>query len=97
MADAVQINVFPKQGNWFRYTLAQLGFWVPLVGAVAIAETYLGGSWVVNTLALIAGIVWFFSIIGIAGGKYVKLSRGEVIEWVGDGAPADVKAWKDAN
>lgn len=96
MADAVQINVFPKQGNWVRYMLAQFGFWVPLVAAVAVTEIYLGGSWVVNTLALLAGFMWFFSVLAISSGKYAKLSRAEVIQWVGDGAPADVKAWKES-
>lgn len=95
MADAVQINVFPKQGNWVRYTLAQLGFWVPLVASVALTETYLGGSWVVNTLALLAGFLWFFTMLAVSSGKYAKLSRAEVIKWVGDGAPADVKSWKE--
>lgn len=95
MADAVQINVFPRQGSWVRYTLAQLGFWLPIASTVWFTETVLSGSWVANTLALFAGVVYFLAHVSMSTGEYAKLSREEVIKWVGDGAPADVKSWKE--
>ena len=89
MADALQVHVYPKASNPIWSALVHLSFWTPLVAAVLLTD-----HWVINTLALIVGPFWFYVTLTMFSGKYVGLSKAQAIKWVGDGAPSDVKTWK---
>lgn len=96
MANALQVHVYPKKTSMVRTALAHVIYWTPLVAVISFSEIYLGGSWVINVLVLLVAALWFIAAMSITTGKYVGLSKDQAIRWVGDGAPDDVKAWKDA-
>lgn len=96
MAKATSIYITPNHVSFMDKWGYAFIFWPIMVISVSICEIYLGGSWVVNLVILFFVVSAFATYASRVTGISVRLTRGEVVKWVGDGAPSDVKAWKDS-
>lgn len=69
--------------------------WIPLVSIVTLSELWLGGSWVIDFVALwimfLAIFLWTRFILGYE----IHLTKEETRLWVLDGMPDNVKEWKN--
>lgn len=68
--------------------------WVPLVSIVTLSELWLGGSWVINLVALWIMFLFTFLWTRFLMGYEVHLTKEETRLWVLDGMPDNVKEWK---
>lgn len=69
--------------------------WVPLTSIVALSELWLGGSWVINLVALWIMFLFTFLWTRFLMGYEVHLTKEETRLWVLDGMPDNVKEWKN--
>ncbi|WP_454629654.1 hypothetical protein [Bradyrhizobium cenepequi] len=92
----VEIHVQTKRPRRFILLLIQALFWAMLIGSIAVSRIWLGGSFLVETLATIFSIVMLFKFARQFAGMEVEMSTDEVADWLRDGAPPDVKEWAAA-
>lgn len=69
--------------------------WVPLVSIVTLSELWLGGSWVINLVALWIMFLFTFLWTRFLIGHEIHLTKEETRLWVLDGMPDNVKEWKN--
>jgi len=74
----------------------QVVFWGCLVGAEAASHLLFGGSWVVDVIVLAAAMLVVADRIGRLSGFKFDMSQNEIKRWAADGAPLDVKAWRES-